>query len=328
MIEKEDIACARWAANRRLTQDIAIRTYCLARTGQWDAAVTTFYTGVALGDITPELAALLPGFLDPDLVDDTQTASVNPKTITPLEFRLRAATGQPIPTQGLPLGYAVSDLQKTVGWRSELEAAERLAREGVIGANLLLGVYTRRQASASGGVWDRVITVQKLDHALADPTSTRIGQAMQNAWTAMLSADLAPTLARLFGPKLATLSLEAKYRNTQTAIANLAGLVPIGEHATTDLGSAIISGADLNLVNFATGSNPKLSQALITGLTAGPKTSQRPGTDLLQALTHIERAWQGDMAALGQGLQTLVGLGQSDLARAMAVELLVLDATQ
>ena len=54
------------------------------------------------------------------------------------------------------VAFAQADMRDNTGWKAQLEAAERLARNGVLDPNQLLGLYTEEKAAASGGVWDRV----------------------------------------------------------------------------------------------------------------------------------------------------------------------------
>lgn len=324
LIEKEDIACARWATNRRLSARSEVKTFCLARAGQWDAAITTFYASEALGDFTPTMADLLASFLDPELADTLEIPSPDMRKLTPLEFRLRSAAGQPVPTLGLPLGFALSDLQKTVGWRAELEAAERLAREGVISATQLLEVYTRRSPAASGGVWERVDAVQELDHALGKLSSAEIGPLLLRAWDEMAAAGLANTLARLFGKKLSKLPLAEEFQSVQTRLALLSGTAPITPTFAI-AASEIQAGSELTINHFKKIRPALLGTELFDGLSQAPIQDAAP-LQLFDALRDIEAAYDGDFRGLSVALRILRGYGQTPLARSIAIEFLVLEA--
>ncbi|AMY70029.1 hypothetical protein [Frigidibacter mobilis] len=153
------------------------RIFCLARGGDWNAAALTLSTGEALGHIDAETGTLLARFLDPELADGAEDLPL-PARPSPLVLRLMEAVGQPMPTTTLPLAFAQSDLRSNSGWKTRIEAGERLARTGAIGPNLLLGLYTERGPAASGGVWDRVAAVQALEAALAASDMDAVARAL------------------------------------------------------------------------------------------------------------------------------------------------------
>src|SRR5690606_27127264 len=142
-------------------------------------------------------SALLELFLDPELAE---SAPVPPPSAapSPLEFRLFEAIGAPLSTRGLPLAYAMADLRGTVGWKAEIEAAERLTSAGALAPQRLMGLYTRQSPAASGGVWDRAKAIQTLDSALAAGDGAGSAAALQEAWSQMRSAGLEVPFAHLF----------------------------------------------------------------------------------------------------------------------------------
>jgi CheY-like chemotaxis protein len=162
----EDLGCVQMRENPQLAPTFPARIFCLARSGDWNAAALTLRTAQALGFVTPEEDALLSRFLDPEL-DDGDFPLSRPAKPTPLVWRMLEAVGEPLPTNTLPLAFAQAELRDTAGWKSQIEAAERLARTGAVDPDRLLGLYMDRKPAASGGVWDRVAGVQALDAALA-----------------------------------------------------------------------------------------------------------------------------------------------------------------
>ena len=62
----EDRACKTMQATATLAPTFPARIFCLARSGDWNAAALSLRTGVALGQITPDEDALLARFLDAD----------------------------------------------------------------------------------------------------------------------------------------------------------------------------------------------------------------------------------------------------------------------
>ena len=91
-----------------------------------------------------------------------------PEIISPLEYRLYEAIGEPIPAAYLPIQYSQSDLSGENGWRAQVIAAERLSLTGAIPENQILGIYTSNDPGVSGGMWERVKAVKDLDLALED----------------------------------------------------------------------------------------------------------------------------------------------------------------
>ena len=156
--------------SRHLSDNEALKVYCQARVGSWTTAELNFFTLDTLGAFPPTLSSLLAVDLDPELADSLGLPNVEPNQVTALEFQLRAGAGQPVPTQGLPLKFAPSDLSPSSGWKTQIEAAERLGAVGSLPAAPLLERYKSGQPSASGGVWARVHAVQNLDLTLADPS--------------------------------------------------------------------------------------------------------------------------------------------------------------
>ncbi len=65
----EDMACATLTQTPALSPTFPARIFCLARSGDWNAAALSLRTGVTLGDISPDDEALIARFLDPDLFD-------------------------------------------------------------------------------------------------------------------------------------------------------------------------------------------------------------------------------------------------------------------
>lgn len=198
----EDAACRALGEKPELAPSLASKVFCLARNGDWNAAALTLETGRALGELTGAEDAILARFLDPETFAGAPELAP-PMRPTPLVFRLYEAIGEPIPTQLLPLPFAQADLQLNTGWKAQIEAAERLARSGVLDDNLLLGLYTERQPAASGGVWERAAAMQELDAALEGSDTGALSAALMHAWEVMGNAGLRPVLADIYADALA-----------------------------------------------------------------------------------------------------------------------------
>lgn len=209
----EDAACRALQNAPDIAPTPAARVFCLARSGDWSAAALTLNTGRALGDIDTATSALLARFLDPDLFE-AEPPLDRPSPMTPLTFRMMEAIGDPQNTQGLPRAFSHADLRANVGWKAQLEAAERLARSGAIAENTLVGLYTGRVPSASGGVWERAKAVIALDKALTEGDSEAIAEALQTLWDETYRRGLTVPLAQYFAPRLIEAEVPAQAART------------------------------------------------------------------------------------------------------------------
>ncbi len=160
----EDEGCQTLEGRPDMSPTYPARIFCLARRGDWPAAALTLGTAEALGVLQPAEAELIGRFLD-DGESDLLPPPERPDVVTPLMFRLFEAIGEPLPTRTLPLAFAHADLRPQNGWKARIEAAERLYRAGAIDDARLLGIYLEREASASGGTWDRVVAVREWHEA-------------------------------------------------------------------------------------------------------------------------------------------------------------------
>lgn len=181
-----------------IAPSFAARIFCLAQTGDWAAAAISLHGAESLNLLDRRQAVLLTHFLDDAYVDSDQALPPSDR-MTPLDFRIREAIGQPLPTSSLPIAFAHSDLRPMNGWKARLEAAERLARAGAIPPATLRALYSEQKPAASGGVWERAGAMRTLEAALAggDP-SPALPQAfdefrmagMADVLAAMIAADL------------------------------------------------------------------------------------------------------------------------------------------
>lgn len=330
----EHDACAILRGKPALAPTLPARVFCLARNGDWNAAVLTLNTARALGDVTPEEEALLARFLDPELAEPAD-GLVPASRPSPLFYRLREAVGDLIPTTGLPLAFSHADLRDTVAWRAQIEAAERLARNGALSENVLLGAYTARAPAASGGVWDRAAAVQRLDRAIEAGDAAEVAVALPSTWDAIQEVELEVPFARLYGEALLSLKLEGEAGALAHRVALLS---PAYEAAAqtrepaspreavwqaiatgqidgvqpTDASSAAV------LAGFA---DVDLPTEIQSDLDAG-----RLGEGILRAVEAFQQGLDGDHEAVTQAIATLRRLGLEDGARRAALQFLLLSA--
>ncbi len=330
---EEDRGCRIMVESPGLAPTFPARIFCLARSGDWNAAALTLRTGQVLGYITEAEEALLSRFLDPDLYEG-EPPLPTPSPVTPLAWRMFEAIGEPLSTATLPIAFAHAELRPQAGWKSQVEAAERLARAGAISSNALLGLYTERRAAASGGVWDRVKAFQRFDAAMQAGDRTAITQILPEIWAQMTEVELEVAFADLFGKRLAAMPFEGEAGR----IALVTGLLaPDFEAIAANLKPQ--TPLEIFLVGLARGdvagltAPDSLSRAIAPAFVAPDPgedltrlvDENRTGEAILTAIEKIERGVQGDLDGVTDGLSLLRTVGLEKAARRAALELLLLE---
>ncbi|MEJ6398186.1 hypothetical protein V8J84_09675 [Yoonia sp. 208BN28-4] len=327
----EDRACDVMQANPQVAPTYAARIFCLARSGEWPAAALTLNTHRALGDVSPEEEALLSRFLDPELYED-DGALPPPSRISPLVFRMREAIGEGLPTSNLPRAFAHADLRDTVGWKSQLEAAERLVRHGAADRNVLAGFYLARTPSASGGVWDRVEAMQRFVTALDARDPGAVSETLPAAWDAAQRAQIEVPFAALYSAQLQGLPLSEGARDTAFTIGLLSG-----DYETVALNAG--EDSDPFLVALARGFPDEVETADDTRLAiqaayvdATPPDALttlvndgKLGEALLRNVALFDSGLSGDTRAITQAIALFRMVGLEDVARRAALQFLLLD---
>jgi len=329
----EDAACETLRTNADIAPTFPARIFCLARNGDWNAAAVTLETAKVLGYVTANEDALLARFLDPELFEGEPPLPVQ-KHVTPLIFRMREAIGESIPTPALPRAFANADLRDISGWKSQIEAAERLAITGAVDENQLLGLYTERLPAASGGVWERVDAMQAFDTAYQADDLGAISKTLPVIWAEMKKAQLEVPFAALYGKGLARLPLSAD----AATLAFSVGL--LSEDYETVAGKFnAVSPSEQFLVALAQGDmtaavapNDK-ARAILAAFTAMGGYSQfkpllddkKLGEAILQSITLFAKGTSGDFENTRKALILLRSVGLEDTARRAALQLMLLD---
>ncbi|MEM1360106.1 MAG: hypothetical protein AAGF94_00110 [Pseudomonadota bacterium] len=331
----EKRACATMAATPSLAPTAAARVFCLARAGRWETAVVTLEASAALGTLSISDADRMARFLDPELFEGAAQMPW-PDPVTPLLFRVHEALGEPIPTRGLPLAFAHADLRHVIGWKSRIEAAERLARAGAVSGNQLLGIYAARQPSASGGVWDRVAAMQALDVALNSGSHRAVVAALEPARSAMAEAGLEPVFAGLISPRLeritltgeaAEIALRLRFLSNGPSALRPSSLPP---ELSPELAFAAAIAADQ--AALAAASDPR-SAAIRAALSEGqphPADASlldqgRTGEALLEALALLAPGGEADPREVARALAILRATDRDETAPHIALQYLLLD---
>lgn len=350
----EEMACQTMRAAPMLAPTYMARIFCLARDGDWAAAAITLRASQGLGLLSAEQDAILNRFLDADLTDLDLPLST-PSRPSPLIWRLFEAIGEPLATQSLPLAFAHADLRIQSGYKAQLEAAERLAKAGVLSPNLLLGLYSDGAPATSGGVWDRVAAFQKFESAITNKNTDEIAQQLPIFWSQMKIAGLEVPFANIYARRLASFTLPEP-------TATLAFHVMLLSDAAAQIAQLRIPQSEFEalLIAIATGTInqdpflleqpsflPKKTPATVSetqSLTIFQKAvggafsrpiltddlqslvdQSRTGEAILRALDLIYRGANGDSAALRTGISLFYLIGQQDTARQIALQALLLE---
>lgn len=319
----EDDACTYMRDTPSTAPTSTTRIFCLARNGDWPAAALTLNTHVALGDISDDDADLLARFLDPDLFED-EAALPPPNRVSPLVFRIREAIGEAVPTRSLPQAFSHADLRNTVGWKSQLEAAERLTRSGAISPSTLQGLYLARTPAASGGIWDRVDAIQRLDTAIKARSSNAIHRALPDAWAAIKSARTEVAFANIYGPAMTLLEAPEEIAVTLALLSPDYEVFTQAQEKQTfltslALGSPTVGTTELETSIAAAFLVPTPDPSLVALAEDG-----KLGEALLQSLASFNVA-HNDMQAITEVLSFWRSIGLEDLTRRAALQLLLLE---
>lgn len=324
----EDQGCAILEQRPYLSPDYTTRIFCQARQGDWQTAALTLEAAHALELLPQEKLDLMDRFLSPDVFEGAPPLPV-PSDPNPLTFRLFETIGERLPTASLPRAFATADLRDVAGWKAQLEAAERLTRIGALSPNQLLGLYTDRRPSASGGLWDRVQAVQDFDAALQSGDADAVAGTLPPVWNAMRQAHLEVPFAMLFAEQLDTVSPPDS--ETRALIWRIRLLSPDFAAAARD--GATDDPEQVFLAALAAGDPmavpaPDATAAAIAEgfapVKVKPRTAPQWGENLLRAMIIFDAGAKGNPAELSEALFVFRASGLEDTARSAALQVRLL----
>lgn len=330
---RADRACQAMAANPDIAPTLPARILCLARRGDWGAAALSLDTGRALDRITEPEADLIARFLDPELFEGQAPLPPDP-ALTPLAFQMRAAIGERPATTGLPLAFAHADLSDLAGWNAQLHASERLTRSGAISPGEWIAIYTARVPAASGGIWDRVGALQRLDAAILAGDAVQAGARLAPAYAAMRQAGLEIAFTDLYAERLLRLPLTGE---TGLLARRIGLLSPLYE--TVAQAAVPQSPEEAFAFGIARGQpTPPPDGATVTALAIAAGFAPDAPTPRYQWFLENDRLGEGllraalvlsdparDPADVTDALALLRKVGLEDLARRAALQLLLLE---
>lgn len=332
----EDRFCEVLKNSPDLSPTFPARVFCLARSGDWEAAVLTLETGRALGYISDFEDALLARFLDPDLFEGEPPLR-RPTDLTPLTYRMFEAIGEHIPTGNLPLAFAQADMRANIGWKARAEAGERLARVGAATPNQLLGLYTERRPAASGGIWDRMQTIRRFEQSLNSGNEAALTAALKALWPQIEDAALEVPFARLFGARLISKTPDdPQARRVALSLGLLSSnseeFAAAWPTQVSDQKEALLMAIALGNTEGAVAYNAT-SRAVVEGLNATEipirlkslMDSDRMGEAILRAIALYDSGTQGNLDEIADALAFFRQIGLERVARQAALEVLILE---
>lgn len=333
LLGTEDATCKKMQSLPELAPTPPARIFCLARAGEWNLAAIALGTAREAEAVSDEESMLLARFLEPELGDDADPLP-SPEKPSPLILRMYEAIGEPLSLQGLPVAFSHADLNSRTGWKAQIEAAERLARNGAIPANRLFGLYTERQAAASGGVWDRVAAVQDFDEAAQNRDSAAIASALPAVWKLMTEAELEVPFASFYASALQRQSLPVEADQLAFRVMLLSEnyeKAALARKSASPEEAFLVAIARGNLENITP---PDALARAIAPAFLDPQPSEdareliaqgRVGETMLLAIDLVQSGATGDLSDVTEGLTILRILGLEDTARRAALELILLE---
>ena len=301
--------------------------YCYARKGDWLTAHLILKTEEVLGELSPQEVSLLDRYLEVDFNVDLHALLPPPETITPLEYRLYEAIGEPISAEYLPIQYSQSDLSGENGWRAQVIAAERLSSTGAIPENQILGIYTSRSSGVSGGIWERVKAVNDLDTALV--AREDFEQYFQDAWKVFKQANQLTLFAKLFGLRVFDENISPKSKEIAANLLLLTNNFAITDSYwdPSDIRFGLTTG-DFSKVNVSDETEKIILQIFtepsMPFLFEQKLNQGKLGEVILNALLQFEMGIEGNLKDLSESLSTLNLIGLETTARRAALTHLVL----
>ena len=301
--------------------------YCHASKGDWLTAHLILKTEEVLGELTKREVSLLDRYLEVDFDDDLNSLLPPPELITPLEYRLYEAIGEPIPAEYLPIQYSQSDLSGENGWRAQVIAAERLSVKGAIPENQILGIYTNNIPGVSGGMWERVKVINDLDTALQNQQN--IEENFLAAWEVFNQTDQLTVFAKLFGLRVFEKNLSPKSKKIAADLLLLTNNFRLTKNYwnPSDIRFGLITG-DFTQVKVS-GETEKIifevfNDVSIPFLVEQKLNQGKLGEVILNALLQFEMGIEGNLKDLSESLSTLNLIGLETTARRAALTHLVL----
>lgn len=263
--------------------------FCVASNGDFAKAVVLAENARELSLISDREAAVLLHFLDPELYPiGNLLLGVSEETDLLTYMRRSLGLGEARSLKSLGAEYQA--VNGFAPWRSKIESAETLASLGGVDHRVLWLLYSKGTPSASGALWERVSTAQRIaldqerDIEAAIPIFDAVG--------------LLPAFANHLS--------EDDYRNLSTNAALC--LRAMNKEAEDDP----------NL--FDAYQDAGVQRPLLSALLARAKSTNFEGVDLINALSNLTRP-ESNSIRIAEDLSVLDYFGWSGRARQIALQI-------
>ena len=174
-------SCSRLLAKPDLLSSYAGHIFCSVRLGNWFKAESIFNIAQAVGEISDVEIKIINAFLNSDLLDEGNLLTF--ESIDTLMYRMLVDSSYSYKIDYLPELYANLNLLPEAAWRDRIESAELLVGNLAIPFEHLILIYSEHIPPSSGGIWNRVRTLQSFEDAIKlgdlDAINAMLGYVLQ-----------------------------------------------------------------------------------------------------------------------------------------------------
>jgi hypothetical protein len=333
--------CKVIASKPKITEDIPIRIICFSRLGDWNTAAIVLSSASSLQMISPAQEELLMFYLDPDLMEDTVLKNSN-INLNPTSFYIGELNGVKSKIDSLPPPYLYNDVNKRhAPLRRKVTAAEKLVHSKGINGSRLFSIYRNNSAAGSGGVWERMVSIQNLDRAIKTKRTILTEAALIRASFAMSKAGLLVPFAEEYASMLNHLQISRinqEFNDSIMQIFSLKGSIPKhwDKYSTSNgkLAMAIaltkghkLNSFDLEIPNQTIELSASVLNKIFSKDSLGGKNEFTnyglQGNLILDALQLVSNGIETDPIDLQKSLLLLMEAGQEIFARSLMIEFLI-----
>ena len=329
----ERVVCNEALHDPRVKSNFSQRIYCLVRIGDWKNANLIYEVSKTLGELTPLEEKIISIYLYPELT--FSISGIEFEDLTPLHFRMLIDSGY---------SYSFFNINNTLGyyhknsnssWSSRIRVHESLIKSKALPFETLLVTYSEKKPPASGGVWDRVGAIQKLEEAIEFDRKDDITLLFQIAFERMKEVGLAVEFANYFVPRVYSNLVEfgkiPQKFFLPVILSNLSEgqkkfLVPTNRDESFYI--------DLKFGYYENAiPNSALQESILSGLkwdNSDQKVgffsdSMSTGIKILEAIYFLQDANQTSPKLIREALETLCLHGFEEEAREVALQILLIE---
>ena len=331
--------CRNISQTPRLSKDLSLNIICLARSGDWNAAALILSNASALEQLTRETEKILTLYLDPEMIED-ESFSETQESRDPMIFYIREINGLTSTQEMLPPKFLYNDLHQARTLRRKVSAAEKLAQNRAISEGILFNIYRSTKPAGSGGIWERMDAVQKLDNSLISKNWQLIQKNLERCIIAMYEKNLLTQFADEYYPKLARFWPQTdteKLNELISVILVLNGKIPdpwrnyVSKKPKLALALLLAKSEDFDVLDLKTyvysiqknspNFDPFFSfEATVEAAAAKDETQ---GHKIISALRLVADGIDSNPTDLQKSLLLLDSAGQDEFAKTLLIEFLI-----